>query len=509
MYQILIVDDDRPELEVIRFLLDKYNFSLHITEATDGKKALALLQQQPFDILFTDIKMPFLDGLALSAKARLIYPDMHIVFFSGYDDFEYIKEAFSLRVVNYILKPVNPEEFQKTISSVIQSIEQSRIEASKQEAALYFAKNHILYQLINKNNIEALMRQHPHLDFGFAYRYHRLFLIQTERDYFGSFPDQIEQSLPKDSDFINLNPSQSLLLFSGKEQDFEWYRNKASALRGKINELCNMDCYIAISNPFSNPEQIAEAYEEAERLLEDRFFFVNQFWFADSAADDKNPDAKQDVDAILSRIEKDIQFKDTFAMKQDVNMLLMAFGSKASYSHLYVRFLSTRLLQMLLKYLPESSDKSINNHIAQIFSTRHFSEIQAGISEIVDTLAGILEQERESPRHAIHLVKQYIHRHYGEDLGLNLLAEKVYLTPRYLSAMFIQQTGCGLSKYIKNVRMEKAQDLLVNTNMKITDISKHVGYSNVSYFCKSFLEDFGTTPEKYRQRKNAVAEQSG
>ena len=97
------------------------------------------------------------------------------------------------------------------------------------------------------------------------------------------------------------------------------------------------------------------------------------------------------------------------------------------------------------------------------------------------------------------MVKQYVYAHYGEELCLSLLADKVYLTPRYLSTMFIQETGCGINKFIKNVRMEKAKELLLHTNMKINDICQKVGYSNVSYFCKSFMESFGTTPEKFRQ----------
>jgi two-component system, response regulator YesN len=84
---------------------------------------------------------------------------------------------------------------------------------------------------------------------------------------------------------------------------------------------------------------------------------------------------------------------------------------------------------------------------------------------------------------------------------LNLLAEKVYLSPSYLSEIFIKETGCGINKYIKNLRMEKAKVLLYHTNMKIIDICNKVGYHNQSYFVRSFREHFGSSPEKYRQMK--------
>lgn len=98
----------------------------------------------------------------------------------------------------------------------------------------------------------------------------------------------------------------------------------------------------------------------------------------------------------------------------------------------------------------------------------------------------------------IAIVEQYIYENYMDVLSLDVLAEKVYLTPHYLSNIFSQEKGIGLNKYIKNVRMEKAQELLQNTNMKISDICAKVGYSNLSYFCKTFRTEYGVTPEKYR-----------
>ena len=99
----------------------------------------------------------------------------------------------------------------------------------------------------------------------------------------------------------------------------------------------------------------------------------------------------------------------------------------------------------------------------------------------------------------ISIVEQYIRRHYMEGLSLDILADKVYLTPHYLSSIFSQEKGIGINRYIKNVRMEKARELLLGTNMKISDICRMVGYSNLSYFCKAFRNEYGITPEKYRE----------
>lgn len=154
---------------------------------------------------------------------------------------------------------------------------------------------------------------------------------------------------------------------------------------------------------------------------------------------------------------------------------------------------------MLLAALPARSDKDLQDAAREIYSFRHFSDIVKMIESYLSDVTAEFGREQNASNYAVYQVEQYIRLHYGEDLTLNLLADMVYLNPNYLSNIFAQVTGCTLNKYIKQVRMEKAQELLLNTNMKVTDISQTVGYPNTSYFCKTFQKLFGTTPERFRQ----------
>lgn len=511
MYQILIADDEKQERQVIRFLLDKYQFPVQITEASNGREALKLLEKRAYDILLTDIKMPFVDGLALAENAREHFPDMLIIFFSGYDDFDYVKQALSLHVVNYILKPVNPEEFSKTISSVLAQLKEREEQRTKQKITQNVARNHVLYQIINRSSIDSLRHLYPYLDFRFVYDYHRLILIQMEKDFFGNgpteedtgfFPLNLKPLIPKDCDFINLNPAQNLLLFSGAKHHTAWYEKQAEDFILQLRKLCGMDCFAAVSAPFSKPEEIPDAYEEAERALADRLFFRESTTTDMAVVKSEFPSPPED-DTLLKSIEKDIQLKDSHRLRQHIALLFEKYKNPASYSRIYIRFLCTSLLKLLLGGLKGEPLFSFDQLAERIYSFQQLSEIADTIWEVTEAVTASMEREQQSPRHAIHLVKQYIYRHFNEELCLDLLAEQVYLSPRYLSTMFIQETGYGINKFIKSVRMDRACDLLLHTNMKITDICHQVGYSNVSYFCKSFLEDFGTTPEKFRQKKEA------
>ena len=118
---------------------------------------------------------------------------------------------------------------------------------------------------------------------------------------------------------------------------------------------------------------------------------------------------------------------------------------------------------------------------------------------MTEDVENLFQAGEDSPKRTIALVEQYIKEHYDQPLSLDLLAEKAFRTPHYLSSIFIQEKGIGINKYIKNIRMEKARELLKNTNMKISDICERVGYGSVSYFCRSFRNEYGVTPEQYRR----------
>ncbi|NLI89761.1 MAG: response regulator [Epulopiscium sp.] len=508
MYRMLIVDDESDERKVIRFLLNKYNFNFYIEEASNGKEALEILQHTTIDILFTDIKMPFMDGIELASKVQDLQPNAQIIFFSGHDDFEYVKKAISLRAINYILKPINPIEFKNTIASVVERAETLEAEQSQHETNMIYLKNHILYRIINRTPIEVLKQEYSSIDLGFLNNYSHIFLIQFEESFFDQLPygkeiipfnENISRVINIPFDYINMNPSQSVLFFQEQDMPSEYYMELAGKIQEHIFYHYEVNSYISVSNKITDPNDISLIYDETEGFLESRFFFPNTYIYPKHiSANNKINDSDED-NHLIKTIQRDIEFGDIQSIRLSINMLFTKYKSRQCVSHLYIKFLFSNVLQLLAKDLLELNDSDFIDSMVAIYSTQNLSEIQTIINEFLDKGDAKLEVNEDSPTHAVNLVKQYIHDHYGDDLSLNLLAEKVFLTPRYLSSIFIQEVGYGINKYIKNVRMDKAKELLLETNMKVHEICKSVGYSNVSYFCKSFLEDFGLTPEKYRQ----------
>lgn len=122
MYRLLIADDALDELECIVFLISKFKLPFEVTSAINGEDALGYLQQEHFDILLTDIQMPFMDGLELSKHALALYPDLRVVIISAHEDFSYAQTAIRLGVCEYLLKPIQPQELNNILQKVLSSL---------------------------------------------------------------------------------------------------------------------------------------------------------------------------------------------------------------------------------------------------------------------------------------------------------------------------------------------------------------------------------------------------
>jgi two-component system response regulator YesN len=130
MFRILLVDDQPIEIETIRMLINQYQLPLEVADARNGEEALQFLKENPIDILFTDIRMPFMDGLELSRNALALYPSLKVIIYSAYSEFEYAKQAIKLRVFDYTLKPIEVDPFLEVMRAVIAECESEQLNST-------------------------------------------------------------------------------------------------------------------------------------------------------------------------------------------------------------------------------------------------------------------------------------------------------------------------------------------------------------------------------------------
>ena len=150
MYQILVVDDERIERNGIKMLLRHMQLPCEIAEAANGRDALEYLKEHPADVLLTDVKMPFMDGIQLIEECKKDdrNEDMKCVIFSGCSEFDYARKAVRLGVSDYILKPVDPSEFKETITRVIQELEAERAEKNMKKKGTKIIVNFLIRGII-------------------------------------------------------------------------------------------------------------------------------------------------------------------------------------------------------------------------------------------------------------------------------------------------------------------------------------------------------------------------
>ncbi len=172
--------------------------------------------------------------------------------------------------------------------------------------------------------------------------------------------------------------------------------------------------------------------------------------------------------------------------------------ARTDRSHIYVKSVFSKILAEILKDLPDVSAQRSYQLVTKIYKAGAISELADLILPLLEALESREDLSAGNGSRISELVKQYVYAHYKEDISLKSVASAVFLSPQYLSSVFKKETGGGLAKFIKDYRMKKAQELLRKTNQKIHVICTEVGYSNESYFCKSFRECFGVSPEKYR-----------
>ena len=147
-----------------------------------------------------------------------------------------------------------------------------------------------------------------------------------------------------------------------------------------------------------------------------------------------------------------------------------------------------------------TDEKVLSKKVDRLYRCRKISDVVDIVSGAVEELEKYIQDQQDGFRGEITTVKNYIYHHYGEkERGPEKLAALVYLSPGYLSAIFKEETGVTLNRFVREVRMNKAKELLENTNKKISQIAKEVGFSNSSYFCRSFREFFGASPESCRK----------
>lgn len=497
MYRILIVDDESIEREGISFLIEKYKFPLEVAQATNGKTALEYMRTHPIDILLTDVKMPQMDGLELAQHTFEKYPDVRILVFSAYGEFEFAKKAMAAQAVSYLLKPIEVEEFQRVMTQILaQCDELAEKKKDEQQRGVEY-RQQLLFRLVTRTGLG-----NAHItEEMFPEQTLCLLHVQTESDYFATNEDDFCQLLKDYTqykfEYINTYPDEAFILFYSK---YELSTRLADKLKGIQEKLHQSGCEVSLllGVDFTGSENISaraqaltkirnELYEAPNAILLEKDIAESVSYYAEVI--EKH---RAEVQAALNEHRPEI-------FLPAAQRLIQQLGQNRSLSKMYMYHVLYDLLAQMYRAYGVQDTNEIGRGISRILSCNTASAMCGVLEEIIASLQGAPEPQTTDSSAIIRQVQKIVDAEYGQQLSLEYIAEKVYITPSYLSYIFKQMTGQNLIKYITDLRMYKARRMVADGNLKISQIAKTCGYDNPSYFNKIFKNYFGVTPRQYRE----------
>lgn len=376
-------------------------------------------------------------------------------------------------------------------------------------------REHALYQIVNGVNVaEVLEKSGGVLTKSDVDCFCRILMLETDDDFFGkNGVDLQERILAKkmkevcDSEaflYLNLTPQQSIILLKDRSIDPIEFANK---LLDQIKEEYENSCTASISSEISCAEQIICAMDELEELMENKFYHPNVRLFYSGMKSSDCEIIKIDDDTLIKQMKQDIRMKDVQSLRDHFERFSQRYRSQTAFSQMYIKFLFANLLKDIYDAVPGEGEKQLNTKIDQLYRSFDFVQVTDIVSDSINLLEKTFSGRVQTGHREVEAVKRYIAAHYGDEMSVERLSELVYMAPSYLSSVFKKETGQNLNRFIKSVRMEKAKDLLEQTMMKIVDISTACGYPNVSYFCSSFREYYGISPQKFRESGDEMIEE--
>ena len=508
MFSILLVDDEAVEREGVAFLLQRGGFPFEVYQAENGKRAWEFLQRQPVDVLVTDVKMPYMDGLELSKLVCDYYPDTTIIIFSAYGEFEYAKRAMEAKALHYLLKPVEVDEFHsllRCVTELCQSKAAQRLQHQQQ------AKNEqklALMQLLSGSPKPAceLERELAACGLALSNQYLRLLHLEAQGDYFAThealFAKLADTYCPWGYVTVSFFPSATfLLLFSPTMIKNEAVAACAQQLCRDVQrvhgEAISALCGASLHGTDALAAEAATllAFRKRFYTAQGSVLFVHDYLTQDAPASPAIESARSALEtAIERRDEPEIKAR----LAKLFGELRLSPTLDATYLNHILYDLATRLYIRYDRY----SSQALSRKMEELLRCAELDDMERGLSTTVNALTAAEPPPcDETAANAIQKVLRIIQREYAAVLSLDYLAERTGVTPSYLSALFKRETGESLVKYLTDYRLKQARLMLEEGSTKVSRVAKACGYENVSYFNRIFKARYGVTPSTLRGRE--------
>ncbi len=485
MHTLLIVEDEKMIRQGIKAMVQRSGVPVDvILECSNGEMALEILRSQKVDVMFTDIRMPKMDGIEL-VKAMQTLPDKPLtVAVSGFDDFTYAVEMLRQGIRDYVLKPVDRDQIKEILEKLDAEITQSHQEKENRRTIGAQQLRHLMWDdNVTDTEREVILRQ---FDSEFF-----------QNGYMVCCMDNQGQEMIIEEDFIYIS----------NLGDFECYLLEADRLEQYIKREWRRK-YVGISGLKKGLEQLREGFEEAKWARCEAFWLERPSYVYEAPGERENAGASTEP----AQLDNCVQMLGTDKAENAVKLLRNVFwNARRSRGHCNleseIKFFLDKLLQTYETVLHTESEEI--EHMKHIYRYPCIGDYENVFMAWLDEFSQKLNHKFEDYKNKqkIQQAVVFIRENFDKDLNMAVVSNHISMNYSLFSYAFKQYTGTNFVNFLKDIRMEKAKELLENTDLRIIEISQKIGYENEKHFMKIFKVTCGVSPTEYRRNMQYRKEQ--
>ena len=506
-------------------------------EASDGELAYPMIIKEKPDILITDIRMPFMDGLELCKLVKKELPNIKILILSGYDEFDYAKEAIRLGVTEYLLKPISSGKLLEALNGVSESIRREKedkdlvrkymeeMRENTEHEKQKFFEQMIAGNLSMADELETGEKYEMNLSAGMYNLLLFRFTLGEENRKSGELLGEAEYAIEKLTERLEyvfefqrgVEGWAFLLMADNEEQMSERVKELSKDLEEIMKNYSTIAYFGGIGQPVARLRELEESFREAERALAARFTMeLNRIISVEDIRMAQNVDTLDDIEITnFGEIEKTRTMLEKFLnngaedeIDEFVDVYINELSEENLKSVLMRQYIIMDAYIVMMSFCEkfegiegemQAQSEELKNSMKTI---QTLEEIKNYIRMLLKKIIGVrdtISGRRYSD--IIEIAKDQIRKTYmSDEISLNTIAAEVGMSPSYFSSIFSKEMGKTFVEYLTEIRMDRAKELLMCSSMKTSEIGYEVGYKDPHYFSYIFKKTQNCTPKEFRAR---------
>ncbi|HBW38364.1 response regulator [Desulfosporosinus sp. BICA1-9] len=513
MYKLVIVDDELTEIKFVRYVVNTFKLPFYICgEGETGEEGIELVRKHDADFVIMDINMPMMDGLTAARIIKREYPLTKIYLLTAYESFEYARQAVKVDVDDYLLKPIRPEQLVDVLKKGIAEVLRRRLAnreinkmKQKVETARPLLKRQLMYALVTggKSNNNAMISMKNVLGLGEIKAAGVLVVTvcnQNGKIFTGNgLRETLVKNIGKDIDFnlCEILPSGDIVVL------LKTWGNKKQQALNKIIESWERSFEIQVYAGFAllnDQGSIPSAFNIADKLRRTALFWHKPGIFL-LAQLGSIQDCLPNVPVIQKTVFNCLLERKVDKARDTIQGALRDLHNRFIPPE-QIMTVANQIVNALLFELTEQAPGNEASIIAQQYlesssTISCYDELENSLFALIEVLNRWFCLPNETlTEQSIHWAASYIRQNYHDNITLEQMAGKLFLSPSYFSRLFKKHIGEGFAFFVTRIRLEHAQNLLVTGKLSVAQVAKQVGYYDPSYFSTVYKKHFDVSPQQ-------------